>query len=179
MKFSAMLILIISLFTLGLAGYKTYQVFTHPIKFENEIKTQAKIYNLDASVVASLINVESSYKTKAKSNKNAIGLMQIKLETANYLDELNKRNLATENELFNVDVNIKYGCEYLRYLINKFDDIYTSLAAYNAGETRVRSWLKNDAYSSDGKTLKNIPFNETKNYVKKIKNNLKFYKKIY
>ena len=106
MKFSAILILIISLLTLGLAGYKTYQVFTHPIKFKNQITTQAKIYNLDASVVASLINVESSYNANDKSNKNAIGLMQIKLETANYLDELNKRNLVTKNELFNIAIKI-------------------------------------------------------------------------
>lgn len=179
MKFGAILILIFSAFTFLLAGYKTYQVFTHPIKYETEIKTYSKIYNLDANIVASLINVESSYTPQAKSNKNAIGLMQIKLETANYLDEKNNRNLVAENELFNAETNIKYGCEYLKYLVDKFDDIFTSLAAYNAGETRVRSWLNNLDYSSDKKTLKIIPFEETKNYVKKIKNNLKFYKKIY
>lgn len=179
MKFGAVLILIFSALTFVLAGYKTYLVFTNPIKYENEIKTYANIYELDASIIASLINVESSYNAQAKSNKNAIGLMQIKLETANYLDEKNNRNLVTENELFKVDINIKYGCEYLKYLVDKFKDIYTSLAAYNAGETRVRSWLKNAEYSYDGMTLKNIPFEETKNYVKKIKNNLKFYKKIY
>ena len=64
-------------------------------------------------------------------------------------------------------------------VINKFEDIYTSLAAYNAGETRVRSWLKSNEFSSDSKTLLNIPYVETKNYVKKIKNNINFYKKIY
>jgi len=179
MKLSAVLILIFSAFTFVLAGYKTYQVFLHPIKFENEIKTYSKIYDLDASIVASLINVESSYNSIAMSNKNAIGLMQIKLETANYLDEISDRKLISENELFNTETNIKYGCEYLRYLLNKFDDVYTAIASYNAGETRVRNWLKNTDYSMDKKTLINIPFKETENYVKKIKNNIKFYKKIY
>ncbi len=179
MKLGAVLILIFSAFTFMLAGYKTYQVFLHPIKFENEIKTYSKIYDLDASIVASLINVESSYKENAKSSKDAIGLVQIKLETANYLDEIYDRKLISEDELFDAEVNIKYGCEYLRYLIDKFDDIYTSLAAYNAGETRVRSWLKNSDYSSNGKSLNSIPYEETNNYIKKIKNNLKFYKKIY
>ena len=172
MKFGAIAILIFSTLTVFLAGYKTYQVFIHPIKHENEIISHAQIYNLDASIIASLINVESSYNTNAKSNKNAIGLMQIKLETANYLNELNNENPITENELFDVKTNIKYGCEYLRYLMNKFDDIYTSLAAYNAGETRVRSWLKNEEFSTDKKTLKIIPYKETLNYVKKIKNNI-------
>jgi len=175
----AIIVLILSIFTLGLAGYKTYQVFLHPIKFENEIELYSNMYNLDASIVASLINVESSYNEKAKSNKDAIGLMQIKLETANYLDEIYDRKLITETELFDIKTNIKYGCEYLKYLVNKFEDIYTSLAAYNAGETRVRSWLKNSEYSADNKTLKLIQIIKKKNYVKKIKNNLKFYKKIY
>ena len=179
MKFWAVIILIFSAFTFVLAGYKTYQVFLHPIKFENEIKTYSKIYELEPSIVASLINTESSYNENAKSNKNAIGLMQIKLETANYLDEIYDRKFISEKELFDIEINIKYGCEYLRYLLNKFDDINTTIAAYNAGETRVRSWLKNEDYSFDGKTLKIIPFKETNNYVKKIKNNLKFYKKIY
>ena len=179
MKFGAILILIFSAFTFALAGYKTYQVFLHPIKFANEIETYCELYNLEPSVVASLINVESSYNANAKSNKNAIGLMQIKLETANYLDENFNRKLISENELFNAEINIKYGCEYLRYLLNKFDDVYTAIASYNAGETRVRNWLKNTDYSMDKKTLINIPFKETENYVKKIKNNIKFYKKIY
>ena len=179
MKFGAIIMLIFSTLTFSLAGYKTYQTFLHPIKFKNEIKTYSQIYDLDARLVASLINVESSYNANAKSNKNAIGLMQIKLETANYLDEINNRIFINESELFNAEINIKYGCEYLRYLVEKFDNIYTSLAAYNAGETRVRSWLKNDDFSNDGITLKSIPYIETKNYVKKIKNNLKFYKKIY
>jgi len=174
-----MCIIVLTIFSFGFALYKTYQAINHPIKYKDEIIFYAKKYNLDASIIASLINVESSYNKNAKSNKNAIGLMQIKLDTANYLNEINNKKMISEDELFNVETNIKYGCEYLRYLINKFDDIYTSLAAYNAGETNVRNWLNNSEFSTDRKTLKNIPFNETKNYVKKIKNNLKFYKKIY
>lgn len=179
MKHCAVIILLTSCFVFVLSGVKIYQAITHPIKYTNQIETYCKIYNLNPTIVASLINVESSYNSKAKSNKNAIGLMQIKIETANYLDEIYYRNSISESNLFDIETNIKYGCEYLRYLMNKFDDIFTSLAAYNAGETRVRSWLNNPEYSSDKKTLNNIPYLETKNYIKKIKNNIKFYKKIY
>lgn len=179
MKHCAVIIMLASCFAFVLSGIKLYQVATHPVKYTKQIETYCKVYNLDASVVASLINVESSYNSNAKSNKNAIGLMQIKIETANYLDEIYNRNYISENDLFDVETNIKYGCEYLSYLINKFDDIFTSLSAYNAGETYVRNWLKNPEYSLDKKTLINIPFLETKNYIKKIKNNIKFYKKIF
>lgn len=166
-------------FTLCLSGYKTFLSLTHPIKYEKIIISNCELFDLDEDVVASLINVESGYKKDAKSNKNAIGLMQIKLETANYLNDIEKKKHITEEDLFIPEINIEYGCKYLRYLINKFDDIFTTLAAYNAGETKVRSWLKSSTYSLDGKTLNKIPYKETENYVKKIKNNIKFYKKIY
>lgn len=179
MKVYAVILMIGISFTFCLCGYKTYQSLTHPIKYEKEIEYFCEKYDLDKAVVASLINVESSYNKNAKSNKNAIGLMQIKLDTANYLNDLENEEHITENDLFTPSINIDYGCKYLRYLINKFEDIYTSLAAYNAGETRVRSWLKSNEFSSDSKTLLNIPYVETKNYVKKIKNNINFYKKNY
>ena len=105
--------------------------------------------------------------------------MQIKLSTANYLNELNKEKLITEDELFNPKTNINYGCKYLNYLSKKFNNITTILAAYNAGETRVKSWLTLKNYSSDNKTLDYIPFEETRNYIKKINNNLKFYEKYF
>ena len=126
-----------------------------------------------------MLNVESSFKETAKSNKNAIGLMQIKLSTANYLNDLNNQNKITETQLFTPATNIKYGCAYLKYLIDKFENLNTALASYNAGETRVREWLKSGIYSVDGKTLSYIPYEETRNYVEKINKNFKYYTKIF
>ncbi len=178
MKHCAVILIIGFIFTLCLAGYKTFLSLTHPIKYQNEIVYYAKEYNLEPEIVASIINIESSYNKKAKSNKDAIGLMQIKLDTANYLNELYYKPSISENQLFDATTNIKYGCMYLRYLLNKFEDLNTTLCAYNAGETRVRSWLNSD-YSTNGKTLNKIPYTETKNYLIKFKENYKFYKKIY
>ena len=179
MKQFTIILLIAIFFTFGLAGYKLFIAYTHPINYKNEIIEISHTYNLEPSIVASLINVESGYKQEAKSRKNAIGLMQIKLDTAIYIAELNNKNKPSETELFSPTINIEYGCMYLQYLNKKFENIYTALAAYNAGETRVRSWLNSTNYSNDGQTLCNIPYTETKNYIIKIKNNLKFYRKIY
>jgi len=178
MKNLTWVLIFLIVFTFCFAGYKTFLSVTHPIKYQNDIIYYSKEYLLEPAVVASVINIESSYKTRVKSNQNAIGLMQIKLDTANYLNDLYLSPQITEEELFNPSTNIKYGCMYLRYLLNKFNDIETTLCAYNAGETRVRSWL-NSNYSIDGKTLNKIPFNETKNYLIKFKSNYKFYKIIF
>ena len=178
MKIGGYLILIFSCISFLLSFHKLFDSFTHPIRYENEIAFYSEKYKISPSCVASVINVESSYNANAKSKKNAIGLMQIKLSTANYLCEIYNENFITETDLFSPEINIKFGCLYLKYLLGKFSNLNTVLACYNAGETRVRSWLKS-SYSKDGKTLDFIPFIETKNYVLKINKNIKFYSKIY
>lgn len=179
MKFGAWLILFFSVVTFCLAGYKTFLSITHPVKYKDEIIEFCNALNLNPAIVASVINVESSYDKNAVSNKNAIGLMQIKLSTAEYVSNIYKLEKVNKQKLFEPKTNIKFGCYYLKYLSEKFDNIYTILASYNAGETRVRTWLSNENYSKDKKTLINIPYEETENYIKKLKNNINFYKKAY
>lgn len=179
MRKSAILLLIMSVFTFSLAGYKLFLVITHPIKYQKEISVMAEKYDLDPSLVAGVIKVESFYNQFAKSNKNACGLMQVKLSTAEYMSDIYEINLPNEYDIYDVENNLEYGCAYLNYLSNKFSNLDTILAAYNAGETIVRSWLKNPEYSQDGHTLKKIPYKETRNYIKKVKINIKFYEKIY
>lgn len=149
---------------------------THPIKYENYIKQYAKIEDLSPILIASIINVESSFKSDAKSHAGACGLMQILPSTADYICTLNDYEDVEHEQLLNPEINIKIGCMYVRYLSNKFNSLDLVLASYNAGETVVRSWLKNTEYSYDGKTLHTIPYKETKNYIKKVKNNIKIYK---
>ncbi len=180
MKFGAYIILTLSIFALALSGYKLFLAVTHPIKYTHEIETYSNEYGLPAELVASVINVESSYNEEARSNKNAIGLMQVKLSTAKYLIAYYKLDESIEEEdLFNASTNIRFGCMYIKYLTTRFSNTQTALAAYNAGETRVRVWLSDSHYSDDNNTLKNIPYAETKNYIEKINKNLKFYKKFY
>ena len=119
MKQCVIFLLVTIFLTFGLASYKLFCAVTHPIKFQNEIIEISKKFNLEPSLIASLINVESSYNPQAKSSKNAIGLMQIKLDTANYIAELNNKNPLTENELFTPKINIEFGCMYLQYLNKK------------------------------------------------------------
>ena len=196
MKFGAYIILIFSAFAFILSGCKLLLVYTHPLKYKEEIEEYSDMYNLPYELVASVINVESSFDENAKSSKGAIGLMQLKYSTAKYiveyyssndylstnnLENVNENNisLTSENDLFNPKINIEIGCMYLRYLLDKFSVLDTALASYNAGETRVRVWLNDSNYSQDSKTLYNIPYKETKNYVKKVNNNINYYKKLF
>lgn len=156
---------------------KIYYAMFFPIKYENLINVNAQKYNLEPYVIASVINVESSFKKDAKSNAGAVGLMQILPSTASYVSSIYNINYSNSSDLFSPEINIEVGCAYLRYLLNKFNNLETTIASYNAGETVVRSWLNNEEYSINKKSLINIPYTETKNYINKINKNIKIYKK--
>lgn len=150
--------------------------YTLPIKYRDTITFYCKQYNLDTAIVCAVINTESRYQHNAISSAGAQGLMQLMPSTAQYLaDEL---NIELKN-LFLVDVNIHLGCYYLRKLLNKYDDIFVALCAYNAGPNTVDGWLNNTKYSQNKKTLKLVPYAETRNYLRKINIYRTFYTKIY
>ncbi|MBE7086948.1 MAG: lytic transglycosylase domain-containing protein [Clostridiales bacterium] len=148
----------------------------YPLKYKKLVLENSKIYNLDKYMLFAIINTESGFNADAKSNKGAIGLMQLTTSTANYIAV--KHNIL-DYDLTNPMDNVKIGCLYINYLQNKFEDFYTVMTAYNAGEGNVSIWLKNKEYSSDGRTLKIIPFKETDEYIYKIKKSFEKYKNLY
>lgn len=136
----------------------------------------SKEYGIDDSLVYSVIKVESKFNKKAVSKRNAKGLMQISEITQNWAQE----ELGLENiDIFDPETNIKIGCWYLNKLFKEFNDLDLVITAYNGGSGNVSKWLKNDAYSIDGNKLHEIPFEETKNYLEKVKENYRVYKALY
>jgi soluble lytic murein transglycosylase len=73
-------------------------------------------------------------------------------------------------------INIEFGCWYLYWLHGQFDEQDTIFAAYNAGNGRVSGWLRDERYSTDGRTLHHIPFNETRTYVQRVNTAMPIYK---
>ena len=131
---------------------------------------------IDPLVILSLIRQESAFNPRARSHVGARGLMQIMPATARSLS----RRIKTKH-LYRPKKNIRLGVKYLNGLNNKYEGnlVYT-LAAYNAGESRVKRWRKN--VFGDRPLLQKIemiPFKETRNYVKYIFRNLFYYKLIY
>ncbi len=150
-----------------------------PIKYEAEVKKYSQVYELDEAFVFAIICAESSFDANAESDAGARGLMQLMPSTAKWL--VDKYKLEADPEmLFDADTNILLGCQYLSYLNSRFDnDKSLVLAAYNGGEGNVKKWLSNELYSPDGKTLTNIPYKETANYVEKVSTYYDLYKELY
>ena len=150
-----------------------------PLRHEDAIDKYSTQYSLDKYLVMGIISAESRFEEDAVSHKDAKGLMQLKEETAKWCVEKFYINTSYE-KIYEPEVNIMMGCSYLSYLIKLFDgNIETAVAAYNAGQGNVKKWLSDNRYSDDGKTLKNIPFDETEKYVKKVRNREKIYRDLY
>jgi hypothetical protein len=129
--------------------------------------------DFDPIIALSLIRQESAFNKNARSHVGARGLMQIMPNTGKRLH----KKLRT-HQLYNPKLNIKIGTKYLKKLLKRYDDnlVYT-LAAYNAGESRVKRWKK-ELFHDDAilENIEKIPFLETRKYVKLIFRNIFFYK---
>lgn len=173
----AFLCAVFSLALLFGAAYKIIEKnYIYPLCYKDEITSVANKYDLDAALLFAVVKTESGFNARAKSAKGAVGLMQILPSTARFIAE---RKGITDYDLYDITVNLDFGAYYWKYLADKFWGFTETAAAYNAGEGTVKNWLKNAAYSADGKRLKVIPYPETAAYVKKISESEKRYKKLY
>jgi len=156
-------------------SYSFVMQIVYPMRYEEEIMFASKKYLVEPYIIASMINVESSYNQYAISSKGAVGLMQILPETALWLSEQMEIDNFEEGLLTDVQTNILMGTYYLKYLMRKFQNLTVVFCCYNAGEGTVLSWLGDQKYSIDGVSLIKIPYFETKQHVEKLEKNLKVY----
>ncbi|WP_051931382.1 lytic transglycosylase domain-containing protein [Clostridium sp. KNHs214] len=175
------LILIIIIFAVILAILNVENIAKniYPYKHKEYIERYATENGLDPMLIAAIIKTESNFNDRAKSNKDAYGLMQLTPETAKWISEKMQIGNFNEQMLYEPETNIKMGCWYVKNLQKEFKDMDLVLAAYNAGRGRVSKWLKDPEHSKDGKNLHYIPFKETDKYVKKVEVSYNIYKALY
>lgn len=145
------------------------KVRNYPLEYREVVDAYADEYQLDPALVCAVIYAESGFRPDAVSVDGARGMMQIMPETGEWIaSKLGEDDFDVER-LFEPELNVRYGCWFLNYLFNRFSgDARKALAAYNAGQGNVDSWLEQPEYSPDGETLEYIPVRETRNYVKKV-----------
>lgn len=178
-RIKKIIIFIISIFLIVIIGLGLLTT-NYPIGYKTMIVEYSKEYNLDPYLVASIINVESKYDKDALSQKDARGLMQISPSTGKWASEVLGIENYSEDILFDPETNIRIGTWYLSTLFKEFNNNLDSvLAAYNAGSGNVNKWLNDENYSRDKTSLAIIPFQETKDYLVRVKKNYKVYSTVY
>ena len=148
------------------------------IAFPRPYRETVEKSGVASALVYAVIRTESGYDEEAVSRAGAVGLMQLKPSTAEYI--CGKEGIEFDaDRLKEGEYNILLGAKYLIYLTERFHDEETALAAYNAGEGTVGIWLKDGELSSDGEKLEKIPYPETATYVKKVAKFKKIYEILY
>jgi soluble lytic murein transglycosylase-like protein len=106
------------------------------------VVAEADRAGLTAAMVLAVIEVESGGRSRARSNKNALGLMQILPRTGRALAFEAGLAWNGPETLYDPVTNVRLGVRYLEQLVRRFGDVPTALAAYNAGPTRVAGLLR-------------------------------------
>ncbi|MGO8788044.1 MAG: transglycosylase SLT domain-containing protein [Terriglobia bacterium] len=140
----------------------------YPRAYRSLIVSQARLHHLDPYLVMGLIRQESAFNPLALSISNARGLMQVLPETAAHSSRPSRTRLAGRR-LYNPTYNVRVGCAYLAGLMKDFDNRpELAMAAYHAGDFRVKDWLSKSASRDPDKFLESIPIASTRTYVEAV-----------
>jgi len=147
--------------------YNDYD-FLYPRPYDSEVDAAAKLSGLSAEAIYAQMRQESLYRPDAKSSANALGLMQLTLDTARQTAKQLKRPRPSTEDLFNPTINIPLGAVNIKSMIDSFNGQYiVGLAGYNAGPNAARRWLPDRPLDADV-WIENIPYNETRTYVQRV-----------
>jgi soluble lytic murein transglycosylase len=142
----------------------------YPLDYEQIVRGHARNYDLDPALLAAVIYQESKFRANARSRSGAIGLMQLLPDTAKGIALHTGGTQFRVDDLYNPEINVRYGAWYLRHLLDKYGDERTALAAYNAGQENVDRWRRAGV---------GIQFPETRAYVERVENLKKIYRDAY
>ena len=145
-----------------------------PTPYRDNLRVSAKAEGLDEAWVYGLIRQESRFMADAKSRVGAAGLMQLMPATARWAAKRVGMSEFSPNRVADIPVNLALGSYYLRHVLDDLGHPVLATAAYNAGPGRARRW-RSDAALEGAIYAESIPFNETRDYVKKVMANAWFY----
>jgi soluble lytic murein transglycosylase len=173
-RFVAMLAIVAVAVAGGAAVVSTepdwYLRIQYPLAYEPIVRGHARNYGLEPALVAAVIYQESKFQADAESESGAVGLMQVRPETAEGIALRTGGSAFEPDDLYDPELNVRYGCWYLRHLLRKYDDQRLALAAYNAGQANVDEWLREE---------KGIAFAETRHYVRRVERLQEVYRDAY
>jgi soluble lytic murein transglycosylase len=136
-----------------------YERIRYPLRYSEYIRVHAEAHHLDPALMAAVIYQESKFQPSVESSSGAIGLMQLTPSTARGIAIRTGGSAFRTSDLYNADINIRYGAWYLDNLFAKYHAERLVLAAYNAGQGNVDRWIARS---------EPIQFPETRAYVSRV-----------
>ena len=147
-----------------------YARIRYPLKYETIIRTHARNYDLQPALLAAVIYQESKFHADARSDRGAVGLMQLLPGTAEGIAERTGGTQFRVSDLYDPEINVRYGAWYLRHLLDRYGSERLALAAYNAGQANVDRWRAQGLP---------IQFDETRSFVDHVEHLKSTYRHAY
>ncbi len=157
------------------AGYKVWQSdavqmrFVYMWDYQQDIITYSEKNKVDPFLIAAIIKNESGFKHQAVSKVGAVGLMQIMPETGRWIAEQMGLDKYQDSDLYTTRTNIRMGCWYVGELDEEFKhNLPLELMAYNAGRGQTKEWMEKNGWDYGFQDVNAIPYNESRQYVKRV-----------
>ena len=154
----------------------------YPEAYMKLVKAEAKKNGIDPYLVLSIMREESHFNPETLSRSNAHSLMQILPSTGKWIAEKVGHRNFKKNDLWKPEVNIKFGCWYLKYLSDLFNPaLHLASAAYNGGQGNSQRKVENGPFAklSVLERLDRVPLPETRDYYKKVMGSYWNYTRLY
>jgi soluble lytic murein transglycosylase len=151
----------------------------YPIGWRAEMTSAATRAGLDPFFVAAVVREESSYDPRARSRVGARGLMQLMPDTARPLARAQGLAFREGALLYDPGANLEMGTTYIAQLVRDFGEPRVAVAAYNAGPRRAREWWAARRSDDVEVWVEQIPFNETRAFVKRVMLSWAEYRRVY
>ncbi len=159
---------------------KDFWQLLFPLPYKNDVMANAKQQGLDPSMIAALVRQESEFNPQAVSAAKAYGLTQVRPATGRSLARKAGMRTFSTRMLYQPATSLRLGAIYLRLLLDELGGNWEeTLAAYNAGKSRVTNWQTWATYREPAEFVESIPFTETREYVQAVLRNAELYRKIY
>jgi soluble lytic murein transglycosylase len=147
-----------------------FERLRYPMRYGSIVRAGASDFHIEPALLAAVIYQESKYRPDVRSSSGAIGLMQLLPDTAKGIAVHTGGSRFKVSDLYKPELNIRYGCWYLRHLLDKYGNERLALAAYNAGQSNVDTWRREG---------RGIVFTETRDYVQQVEHLKRVYKHAY
>jgi soluble lytic murein transglycosylase len=147
-----------------------------PRPFEAEVAQAAKATKVPAELIYSIMRQESAFNPKSRSIADAFGLMQVLPEIAQKFTKKYDLKVSRNEDLYDPAINVKLGAALLRAQLDRYHGQFIlAVASYNANDRAIKNWMTNRFHGNALEFIEDIPYDETRGYVRLVMRNLVFY----